>query len=228
MWIFVLIVIILLAAIIAAILLLRRHKDESDVTLEFAPEEKDRQEIKRFGEMGEQVVASFLEKIVNAYDGYVLNGFAFKDDKRHSAEIDHILIATAGVFIIETKSNVGVLSGQKNDPVWHARKKQGQESKDLQNPLQQNQVHISRLISLFGKNAPSMASLVIFPFANIVLVSDLVYNLVTAKEYLEERFASPRYSLEKVEDIYQEFIYLKKRYGISKEEHVQKIEKSHP
>lgn len=227
MWWLALILLTLITTIIGVALIRRHIRDRGSLEDELAEEELDKQARERFGERGEAVVAELLSNVVNAYDGYVLNGLTLKDNNGHSAEIDHILVSSAGVFIIETKSDTGVVSGQKEDSRWHVRKGRGQVGKDPRNPLKQNQGHIYFLKKLCGERAPWMTSMVIYPFANIVLVSDLVYNLVTAEEYLEERFTSPRYSLEEVEDIYQEFVYLKKRYGISKEEHVQTIEKSH-
>lgn len=223
MWWIALVVLIPIALIVLIVFLIRAILVPFLSTKYEEIQQRNERQKQEFGQRGEALVAALLEGIVQTHGGYLLNDFAFKDERGYTSEIDHILVCTAGVFVIETKSNKGVVSGQTDDEYWHVRKKEWQKARDPRNPLKQNQGHINHLRRLWGKGAPKMVSMVVFPFANITLVSDLVFNLDTAKTFIEERFGEPKYSREATIKINAELLSLKDKYGITHEEHIQRI-----
>ena len=222
MWWIALVVLASIAVIALIIFLIRAILVPFVSTKYEEKQQRNERQKQEFGQRGEAQVSTLLEDIINAHDGYLLNDFAFKDEQGHTSEIDHILICTAGVFVVETKSNKGVVSGQADDEYWHVRKQEWQKARDPRNPLKQNQGHISHLRRLWGKGAPKMVSMVVFPFANITLVSDLVFDLDTAKDFIEARFDEPKYSREVTIRITNELLSLKDKYGIAHEEHIQR------
>ena len=190
--------------------------------------ERNEKEAKRYGEAGENLVAKYLQDVVNSYGGYLYNDFCFEDQQGYSTEIDHILITRGGVFIIETKTNKGLIRGTKEDEWWLCIKKDYQQDKQLKNPIIQNQGHINHLRKMFKNTPPKMTSIVIFPVADITYVSsDIVYDLDDATNKIIELTKSNTYSQEFVERINSQIKQIQDAYSISKEKHIENIKKTY-
>ena len=190
--------------------------------------ERNEREAKRYGEAGENLVAKYLQDIVNSYGGYLYNDFCFEDQQGYSTEIDHILITRGGIFIIETKTNKGLIRGAKEDEWWLCIKKDYQQDKQLKNPIIQNQGHINHLRKMFKNTPPKMTSIVIFPVADITYVSsDIVYDLDDATNKIIELTKSNTYSQEFVERINSQIKQIQDAYSISKEKHIENIKRTY-
>ena len=190
--------------------------------------ERNEREAKRYGEAGENLVAKYLQDIVNSYGGYLHNDFCFEDQQGYSTEIDHILITRGGIFIIETKTNKGLIRGAKEDEWWLCIKKDYQQDKQLKNPIIQNQGHINHLRKMFKNTPPNMTSIVIFPVADITYVSsDIVYDLDDATNKIIELTKSNTYSQEFVERINSQIKQIQDTYSISKEKHIENIKRTY-
>jgi len=190
--------------------------------------ERNEKEAKRYGEAGENLVAKYLQDVVNSYGGYLYNDFCFEDQQGYSTEIDHILITRGGVFIIETKTNKGLIRGTKEDEWWLCIKKDYQQDKQLKNPIIQNQGHINHLRKMFKNTPPKMTSIVIFPVADITYVSsDIVYDLEDATNKIIELTKRNAYSQEFVERINSQIKQIQDAYSISKEKHIENIKKTY-
>lgn len=177
-----------------------------------------------FGKLGENQVSIMLNVIKAKCGCYVINDFTFKDDYGYSTNIDHILISSGGIFVIETKSNKGIIYGNKNEELWVAKKKEYQENKCFKNPIIQNQGHINHLKRMLGEKAPKMWSIIIFPYADISNVHlDLVFDIGSAHDFLINKVKEQKYSKEFIEKIYNQIIFIKEVYGISIEEHKENI-----
>lgn len=72
-----------------------------------------------------------------------------------------------------------------------------------------------------------MTSMVVFPYADITLVKDLVFNADTAKGAISSSFSKPQYRLNDVKRFKNKLDQLQARYGISKESHIKNITKKH-
>ena len=190
--------------------------------------ERNEREAKRYGEAGENLVAKYLQGILNSYGGYLYNDFCFEDQQGYSTEIDHILITRGGIFIIETKTNKGLIRGAKEDEWWLCIKKDYQQDKQLKNPIIQNQGHINHLRKMFKNTPPKMTSIVIFPVADITYVSsDIVYDLDDATNKIIELTKSNTYSQEFVERINSQIKQIQDTYSISKEKHIENIKRTY-
>lgn len=189
--------------------------------------ERDRREIEIVGNAGESVVAVNLYAIATDYNGHLFNGFLFEDEEGFSTEIDHLLVTKAGVFVVETKSNKGVIAGNVTDKSWVCFKKEYQDDKLFLNPITQNEGHISHLSRMFKKGTcPRLRSIIIFLNADISHIDDKrVFNLREAVEYIRQVVKEGKYSEEFVEKTYQRLLSIKEKYGITKERHVQNINK---
>ena len=225
MLVFVIVLIVILFIVIIAVALSSKSSGGRPFS---SVKERNEREAKRYKEAGENLVAKYLQDIVNSYGGYLYNDFCFEDQQGYSTEIDHILITRGGIFIIETKTNKGLIRGAKEDEWWLCIKKDYQQDKQLKNPIIQNQGHINHLRKMFKNTPPKMTSIVIFPVADITYVSsDIVYDLDDATNKIIELTKSNTYSQEFVERINSQIKQIQDTYSISKEKHIENIKRTY-
>ncbi len=231
MWIAYLFIGVLAIAIIIALVIYVNSKEKNDFedyknsTWKSSIFVDDEREKERFGELGEEYVANVLKQLTNDNKAYSFNNFIIEYKEGHSIEIDHILICLGGVFIIETKSNKGIIFGDDNDEMWYARKKDWQEDKRFKNPVKQNQGHIYHLKKMFKNNPPRMYSIIIFPAAESInnVNSKYVYDVDSACKFIADKINEAKYSTQFVDRIYKELNDIKNTYGITIEEHKRNI-----
>lgn len=81
-------------------------------------------------------------------------------DRGETTQIDHVVVADTGVFVIETKHYRGWIFGNPKESHWtqvlHRRKSK------FQNPLRQNYGHVQALQSFLRLPEPSIFSVVVF------------------------------------------------------------------
>lgn len=99
------------------------------------------------GKQGEKQVLKQLKKLPKDY--YIINNILVKTSWGTS-QIDHIVICSYGIFVIETKNYEGVIRGNTEDKYW-IQKIRGKEF-SFYNPLWQNGSHIRAIKSLFTAN----------------------------------------------------------------------------
>ncbi len=89
----------------------------------------------------------------------LLNNVTF-ENQRGTTQIDHILVADTGIFVIETKHYSGWIFGRADDPQWTQviyRKKCR-----FQNPIRQNYAHVKALQVLLSLSPDAFVPLVVF------------------------------------------------------------------
>lgn len=77
-----------------------------------------------------------------------------------TTQIDHIIIATTGVFVVETKNMQGWIFGREREPYWTQRLRGG--SFKFQNPLRQNFKHVAAVRALLDVDESVIHSVVVF------------------------------------------------------------------
>ena len=224
----ILLIFLILFVIFMIILLIKginNNHEENNYKEETKKEYKSEQE--RFGEKGESVVAGMLLNIQDVHKSYLFNNFTYMYDDMHSTEIDHIFICKGGIFIIETKSNKGIIYGNDSDNMWYQEKEAWQDDKEFMNPVKQNQTHIRLLKRILGEYPPKMYSLIIFPFAKSLENVDSIYvhNLDSAKQFILDKINNGTYSDKFIDKMNEQFtnIYIKR--GISSKQHKENITK---
>lgn len=228
MWIVIVIIVVLILATIIVVRLLihelakysELHDDQNKTPIPPYRPRDDLAEAQVFGKQGEELVFSRLSVIAKESGGYIYHNVAFKDDEGYSSEIDVVLICSGGFFIIEVKSNVGIVKGGVDDEKWYVEKQLWQQDKEPLNPVKQNQGHINHLRRLAGKGFPYLTSLVIFPYADIEAVrSPIVHDMESAEKLIQEKIAEGKYPKETVERFHEQFQSFLARYEITAEEH---------
>ncbi len=114
----------------------------------------------RKGRRGEQIVAKELRSLKRR-DTIVLNDVTLPMANGRTSQIDHIVISTRGIFVIETKSLAGRISGNEHSQYWTQHL--SSQSRQIYNPLLQNKGHIRALKRLLPDvDADLFVSMVVF------------------------------------------------------------------
>lgn len=95
------------------------------------------------GKRGEHETAHYLEKLVGS-SGYVINDVIIQGLGGKNSQVDHIVICTRGVFVIETKNYAGIIIGKDKDQRWLQLLDNG-DRKYFYSPVKQNMTHLVRV-----------------------------------------------------------------------------------
>lgn len=118
----------------------------------------------RKGKQGEKQVAKVIAKLKKrdfiCFNDILLPSYGRKNtsgDKDYcerdayalaTSQIDHILVSTRGIFVIETKSHIGKIIGSEQAQYWEQRL--SGQSRSFYNPLLQNASHVKVLKKLLS------------------------------------------------------------------------------
>jgi hypothetical protein len=122
------------------------------------------------GFIGERFVARKLRGLSPLEYRVINNLMLPADGNTPTTQIDHVVVSTHGIFVIETKSHSGWIFGSPNNEHWTQviyRKKFR-----LYNPLRQNYAHIKAIERVLGAQRlrSPIVSLVVFPAADKIKV----------------------------------------------------------
>ena len=125
-----------------------------------------------------------------------INNFIYEDEEyrnvldpsyQKTVQIDHIVIGTFGVLVIETKNYAGRIYGNRTDREWTQVLKNGEVKNRFYNPILQNETHCRYVGQIVGEWVP-IRSVVVFIRNNTEYISSAgeVVNLNALKGYLRE------------------------------------------
>ena len=136
----------------------------------------------RLGKEGEHSARRVLKKL-RKYGEILLNDIMITYPKG-STQIDHILITSFGIIVIETKNYSGVIYGYGNSTYWKEFFRNGKEYK-FYSPLKQNEGHINVLKNLIYRKNKKYSNVpffsVIFYVGNVELKLKGVHNAYVVK-----------------------------------------------
>ncbi|WP_169392928.1 MULTISPECIES: nuclease-related domain-containing protein [Psychrobacter] len=112
------------------------------------------------GRIGELIVSVATWVMLNRRHYLRLNNVTLPLSDGGTTQIDHIIVSSFGIFVIETKNYKGWIFGQERDAKWTqmimGRKYQ------FQNPLRQNYLHMKTLSELLNLNLRYFHSVIAF------------------------------------------------------------------
>ena len=136
---------------------------------------------KRKGKRGEKIVARMLSK----FDGMLFNDYMMVDENKKSHQMDHILVCSKGVIIVETKNYSGRIYGNELQTQWTQVLKYGKVKHKLYNPIKQNNSHLYQIGKITKKRYP-LISIVIFVQGNTSFIqSKQVFSPRSAFHYIQ-------------------------------------------
>lgn len=180
-------------------------------------------EIKRKGEIGENIVARILGNTV-AGEQYVINNITFADRQGRSCQIDHIYINRYGIWVIETKNYSGRIYGCDGWREWTQILAYGHERHKLYNPVKQNNTHIYMLSKQLRERKVFQNLVVFLAGADIANVnSSCVCGIGDLKRRINSDTGTVL-SPAQMEEYYKRLAALKENSAISETEHIRNIE----
>lgn len=168
------------------------------------------------GKRGENKVRRIIGETIKN-EQYVINDLIVSNDGKTS-QIDHIVINSRGVFVVETKNYSGEIYGSENQHEWTQVLAYGKVKNKLYNPLKQNATHVYNVKKIIGKLP--IHSLVVFVqnntyhinANNVIPLSALKSNLLSGEAVL---------TVEQMEKAYN--LLLASKTEISTKEHIGNI-----
>lgn len=178
------------------------------------------------GMIGEWIVRFLIGKNRPKRDIFVINNLMFYDGAK-SVQIDHVLINSHGIHVIETKNYAGWIYGKDVDKEWTQTLSFGKVKHTFYNPIKQNQGHIHSLKQVLPMKAPIYSYIVFTGRATLRIKSEhvpVVYPLSLMKKINEHRKDTFRLKSIDVRKLYDGLKDLKKMNTITQREHIQGIE----
>ena len=184
---------------------------------------KFKQTPEEIGREGENEVIKALGKNIEN-EKYVINNMIVIGKNGRTSQIDHILINSNGIFVIETKSHAGRIYGQANQREWTQVLAMGDVKHKMYNPIKQNATHLYNVKEILGNSYP-IYSMVVFVNADILNVNaENVYN-IPSMEYHINRPREKQLTAEQINRAYEILCQAKEKNNVSDEEHIKNIEK---
>ena len=113
----------------------------------------------KLGKKGEKRVAKILKRAFRKTPHYLFNHILIETDD-HITQIDHVVISTKGIFVVETKNLKGWIFGSPQNQTW-TQTIYGKKYKHY-NPLKQNYKHIRILETALGVSRRKFHSVIVF------------------------------------------------------------------
>ena len=142
------------------------------------------------GRRGEQKMADLLAEQL-ADDHVILNDLDLRI-AHERAQIDHLVLAPSGLYVIESKYWAGTLSGDANDAQWTQRKSYG-ASRAVKSPVLQCERQRRMFITLLSARVPEdrIHALAVFTHPGVQLqVSNAKNRVFTTRDAI--RFINDR------------------------------------
>lgn len=102
------------------------------------------------GLYAEEQINSLINKYLKNTNGRLYADFIIGEDDK-STQIDHLIITSNCLFVIETKNYSAEIFGDTRDNVWYRKK--NRDSYEFQNPFKQNDLHIQRIQDLIEESS---------------------------------------------------------------------------
>lgn len=146
------------------------------------------------GRRGEQKMADLLAEQL-ADDHVILNDLELRVAHERS-QIDHLVLAPSGIYVIESKFWAGQLSGDIRDAQWTQRKSNG-STRSVKSPVQQVERQRRIFITLLAAQVPEdrIHALAVFTHPaselRIAGAKDRVFRTADAIRFINDRCFDP-------------------------------------
>lgn len=179
------------------------------------------------GAIGEFIVRLIIGKTTEKIgkEKFVINNLLIEDNNNRTAQIDHIVINSNGVFIIETKNYSGRIYGKDTQKEWTQVLNYGKVKNHFYSPVKQNLVHAYRIKELMPDDTP-INPIVVFVKGNISYIqSEYVYSLFDLIKKLKMQSAV-QLPLEEQKNIYKILLSHNQNCTDKSREHIEMIKRN--
>ena len=131
---------------------------------------------------GEVLVRHSLEEYCKNKDAHVLNCVTLRLEDGSTTQIDHVLVSTKGIFVIETKHYKGWIFGNPKSKLWTQVIYKNKYK--FRNPLFQNYKHVKEIQRIFGFLKPQLIHNVVVFSGESTFKSAKIDNVFSIKELI--------------------------------------------
>ena len=123
------------------------------------------------GAIGEKRVARILEKLPEGKYSVINN--LLLNNSGYTSQVDHVVVSVYGIFVIETKTYQGTISGGENSEQW-TQNIYGNKY-EFRNPILQNYGHVKSMKQVLGdyKSVPFISIVAFSSQANLRVSSNI-------------------------------------------------------
>ena len=123
------------------------------------------------GAIGEKRVARILEKLPEGKYSVINN--LLLNNSGYTSQVDHVVVSVYGIFVIETKTYQGIISGAESSEQW-TQNIYGNKY-EFRNPILQNYGHVKSLKQVLGdyKSVPFISIVAFSRQANLRVSSNI-------------------------------------------------------
>ena len=177
------------------------------------------------GFLGEYIVKLIIGKPSEepGKEKFLIHNFILQYDFGKTSQIDHIVVNTEGVFVIETKNYSGCIYGNDTQREWTQVLNYGRTKYRFYNPVKQNYTHMHRIKNILPDKTP-IFSIVVFVKGNIAYIESMnVYTPWDLFSILNPRIPEHRLSPGEIKEISNILVANNRSSEISNFEHIQNI-----
>lgn len=171
---------------------------------------------KERGKRGEERVSWVIGTTIEGKQ-YVINGLILENNGK-TTQIDHIVINSRGIFVIETKNYSGEIYGGANSQEWTQSLAYGNVKNKFYNPLKQNATHVYCVKKVIG-NIPIRSVVVMVQNNDYNIDADNVIGLSDLRRYLKN--GEEVLSVKQMEKAYNQL--LESHIDIKDREHIKNL-----
>lgn len=172
------------------------------------------------GQQGEEFIKDILGETIPG-EKYVINNLIIKSRNGSTTQIDHVLINSNAIYVIETKNYSGRIYGNEKQEQWTQVLNYGKSKYRIYNPILQNATHVNVLKRVLNTNLP-IKSIIVFVNNNTEYIE--ANNVYTPGELREEiRKPLGPITVSQMEEIYTKLLKIQNETEVTDEEHAENV-----
>jgi hypothetical protein len=177
---------------------------------------------------GEHEVAYRLSQGLSYKDYFIYNNITIPSLNNGSSQIDHLVISTYGIFVLESKDYKGWIFGSQNQEYWTQSLPGGKNKFQFQNPLRQNWSHIMSLKTLMPF-IPEKAFYNIAVFTDLCEIKTPIENVVQIENVVDAitKYNENQISENNIHLALGKLSYVCQTADISPDQHIENLQTAH-
>lgn len=176
------------------------------------------------GEEGERfVAASALSKLPPELF-LVFNDMILTTADGKTTQVDHVVIGSHGIFVIETKNYQGKVYGNESSSEWHQYL--GQKDFPFHNPIHQNYGHVKTLASTLQVPESVFVPIVVFPNQTTLRIEahSPVLHINELADYIRDYSSTCHLTEAQMNTFYQVLCDVQESNQSKKQEHIEYVQ----
>jgi hypothetical protein len=164
------------------------------------------------GLTGEAVIKLFVGRSKPSKNKFVISDLTFTEGK-HDVHVDHIIINSQGVHVIETENMKGIIYGKESETEWEQSLEHGKLIKKFYSPIKQNSGHIYSLKKKLNTEVPFFSYIVFTKRGSLAVktVHVPVEYPFAFSQTIKNKKAQDVLDRKQAEELYHSILALKKK-----------------